>query len=167
MQAPLGSRCSASRIAARLTNKSDEQITARLSLNLIIHIRRAPPPPKASAHRARDQIAGGSSDGKTAPTRPSVMAQHSQEEHCSGLCAIDDARQQTQEEGSQDLAEVEDIVNETVIMGGCGAKANASQVRSSWPNSLIVMLFHMLIMCCTERINCCRTRPRWRYLFQH
>ena len=39
MQAPLGSRCSASRIAARLTNKSDEQITARLSLNLkqIIH----------------------------------------------------------------------------------------------------------------------------------
>jgi len=132
-------------LQARLTNKSDEQITARLSLNLIIHIRRPPPPPKASAHRARDQIAGGSSDGKTAPTRPSVMAQHSQEEHCSGLCAIDDARQQTQEEGSQDLAEVEDIVNETVIMGGCGAKANASQVRSSWPNSLIVMLFHMLI----------------------
>jgi len=39
MQAPLGSRCSASRIAARLTNKPDEQITTRLSLNLkqIIH----------------------------------------------------------------------------------------------------------------------------------
>ena len=72
------------------------------------------------------------------------MAQHSQEEHCSGLYAIDDARQQTQEEGSQDLVEVEDIVDETVIIGGCGAKANTVQVRSSWPNSLIEMLFHMV-----------------------
>jgi hypothetical protein len=101
-----------------------------------------PPPPKASAHRERDQIAGGSFDGKTTPSRPSIMTQHSQDEHCSGLCAIDDARQQTQEE-SQYLAEMEGIVDETVIIGGCGAKANTAQVRSSWPNSLIVMLFHI------------------------
>jgi len=39
---------------------------------------------------------------------------------------------QTQEEGSQDLAEVEDFVDETVTIGGCGAKANTAQVRSSW-----------------------------------
>jgi len=39
---------------------------------------------------------------------------------------------QTQEEGSQDLAEVEDFVDETVTIGGCRAKANTAQVRSSW-----------------------------------
>jgi len=64
----------------------------------LIRCSKWPPPPKAYTHRARDQIAGGSSDSKIAPARPSVVAQHSQKEHCSGLCAIDDARQQTQEE---------------------------------------------------------------------
>ena len=65
-------------------------------------------------------------------------------QYCNGLCAIVNGRQQTQEEGSQDQAEVDDIVDETVIIGGCGTKANTKQVRLSWPNSLIVMLFHIL-----------------------
>ena len=63
------------------------------------------------------------------------MAQHSHDQgpkvvaqSCSGLCAIDDGCEHTQEEGShQGQAEAEDIVDETII-GGCGGKADTSQV---------------------------------------
>ena len=52
------------------------------------------------------------------------MAQHSHDDqglemvsqYCSGLCAIDNGRQQAQEEGSKDQGEVEDIVDETAII---------------------------------------------------